>query len=157
MFARIADDENYNGVLVEGAGYTQSGREISAGRSAAEDSLHSSQQPRQIKRFAIGNVDYFVNVLDVNVRRHDLLPDSLDEIRSRFDNLSGLFVSLENRAVRIGADDSDRRVLLLQETAGAGDRAAGAEPCHEMSDLPFSLTPQLRTGSAVMSFGICAV
>src|ERR1043165_9242883 len=104
MLARVADDENYDRVLVEGAGDTQSGREISPGRSTAEDSLHSSQQPRQLERFTISNVDYLINVLDVNVNRHDLLADSLYEIRSRLHDFSRLFVGLENRSVRIGAD-----------------------------------------------------
>src|ERR1041384_2837134 len=105
MLAGVTNNKNYNRVLVQRACHTQRGGEIGAGGSTAEDPLQPAQHPRQLKRFTIGNVDYFIDILYMNVRRHDLLTDSLDEIRSRFNNLSCLFVSLENRSVRIGADD----------------------------------------------------
>src|SRR6185436_13559419 len=110
MLTGVANDKDDDRVLIESTRDTQCGSEIRASGSTAEDSLHTAQQPRQLKRFAIGYVDHLVNVLDVNVGWHNLLTDSLDEIRSRFDDLSGLFVSLENRTVRIGADDSDTRI-----------------------------------------------
>src|SRR6185295_1254987 len=103
MLTGVANNKDDNRVLVEITRDTECGSEIRASGSTAEDSLHASQQARQFKRFAIGYVDHLVNVLDVNIGWHNLLTDSFDEVRSRFHNLSGLFVSLENRTVGIGA------------------------------------------------------
>src|ERR1700741_4030510 len=113
MLAGVANNKDDNRVFVETTRDTQCGSEICASGSAAEDSLRTSQHARHLKRFAIGYVDYFVNVLDVNVGWNNLLTNSFNEVRSRLNNFSGLFVGLENRAVRIGADDSDVRIFLF--------------------------------------------
>src|ERR1051325_11118643 len=127
MFARVADDEDDDRFFVERRSHAQRRTEISAGGTAAENSFQASQHARHLKRFTIRDVDHFVDVLDVNVWWDDLLADAFDEIRSRFDDLSGLFVRLEDRTVRIGADDANARILFFEKTAGAGNRAASAE------------------------------
>src|SRR5215213_6582831 len=157
MFAGVTNNEHNDCILIERGGHAQRRGEISSCGSAAENSLHPPQHARQLKRFTISDVDYFIDVLDVNVRWHDLLSDSLDEIRSRLYDLSGLFVILENRAVRIGADDADARILFFQITTSARDRAASAEPGDEVSDLAFSLSPQLRSRGAVVRFRVCGI
>src|ERR1043166_5248720 len=91
----------------------------------------------------------------MNVRWHDFLADPFDEIRSRLNDFSGLFISFENRAVRIGSDDANPRILFLEKATGAGDRAARAETGDEVRYPAFSLAPQLGTGSAIMRCWIC--
>src|SRR6185369_1704143 len=157
VFASITNNEHNDCILVERGCNAQRGGEIGAGRSAAENSLHSSQHTRQLKRFTIGDVDYFIYVLDMNVRWHDLLSDPLDKIRSSFYDLSGLFVILEDRAVRISADDANTRIFFFEKSTSARNRAAGAETGDEVRDLAFSLSPQFRTGSAVMRFRVCGI
>src|ERR1044071_852116 len=113
MFARVTNNENYDGILVEIFRDTQRGRQVSARRSAAENSLHSPEEARQFKRLAIGHVYHFVDVLDVHIRRNNFLTDTFDEVWSRLDDFSCFLVCLENRTVWIGADDPDCRILLF--------------------------------------------
>src|SRR6185369_4798608 len=120
----IADDEDDDRVFVERRSDAQRRGEIRARRATAKNSFQASQHARQLKRLTIRYIDHFIDVLDVNIRRHDLLTDTFDEIGRRFDNLSGLFVSLEDRAVRIGADDANTRILFFEKTTGARDRSA---------------------------------
>src|SRR5437868_1802516 len=157
MLAGIANDENYDRVLVEILRHAQRGGQIRAGRAAAKYSFHSSEQARHLERLAIRYVDNFIDVLDVNVGRHNLLPDFLHQIRSRLDNLSGLFVSFENRTVRIGANDLDLRIFLFEEPACAGDSATSSESGHEVGDFTFGLSPDLRSGSSVVCCWICRI
>src|SRR5437868_12007732 len=127
MLAGIANDENYDRVLVEILRHAQRGGQIRAGRAAAKYSFHSSEQARHLERLAIRYVDDFIDVFDVNVLRHNLLPDPLHQIRSRLHNFSRLFVSLEDRTVRIGANDLDVWVFLFEEPTCAGDSTTGSE------------------------------
>src|SRR5689334_6193722 len=150
MFAGVANDENNNGIFVEICSDAKCRGEIRSRRTAAKNSFQASELARQLKRFAIRNVDDFVDVLDVYVRRHNLLPDSFNQVRSGFHDLSGLFESLEDRTVGIRADNPDRRVCFLQKTAGARDRSAGAESGNEVGDLAVSLPPDFGTGGAIV-------
>jgi len=109
----VTDNKDDDRVLIKITRDTECGSEICASGSTAEYSLNASQQPRQLKRFAIRYVNHLVNVLNVNVGWNNLLTDSFNEVRSRFNNLSRLFISLEDRTVWIGADDSDGRIFLF--------------------------------------------
>ena len=73
----------------------------------------------------------------------EVLADALDEVR--LDLVVGV-----DRADRVGADDLDRRVHLLEVAPGAGDRAARADAGDEVRDLPGGLLPQLRAGRRVV-------
>jgi hypothetical protein len=53
-------------------------------------------------------------------------------------------------ALRIGADDQDARVLLLQVAPGAGDRPAGPDRDDERVDPAAGLLPDLRAGELVV-------
>src|ERR1044072_8242934 len=96
MLACIADNENDDCILIKTARHAQSRSKIGSSRAAAEYSFHSTKHARHLKRFAISHVNHFVDILDMNVCRNNLLPDSLDEVRRRLVNLSGLFVGFEN-------------------------------------------------------------
>src|SRR5690349_7360357 len=157
MLASVANNEDDDRTLVKIVRHAQSSSEICASRTAAKNSFQAPKHPRHLKRFTVRDVDHFVDVLDVHVRRNNLLTDALDEIRSSLNYLPGLFISLEDRAIRIGADDPDARVLLFQIATGTGDRAARSESRYEVCDLSFSLSPQLRTGRAIMRLRICRV
>src|SRR5262249_5016555 len=64
-------------------------------------------------------------------------------------------VAGEDRPFGGGADDPNLGVLLLQELADAGDRAAGADPTDERGDLAARLLPDLRAGGPVVGLGGC--
>ena len=56
-----------------------------------------------------------------------------------------------DRSFRVGADHLHRPVgYLLQVPPGAGDRAAGADPGHEVRHRPVGLRPDLRAGGGVV-------
>ena len=61
------------------------------------------------------------------------------------------------RAFRIDADNFDLRIFLFEKFAGAADRAARAHAAHKMGDFAFAVFPDLRTGGAVMRFGVVGV
>src|SRR5215213_4077202 len=113
MLASVANNKNYNCIFIEIARDTQSRSEIGTSRSTAKDPFHSPKHARQLERFTIRDVDHFIDILDVYIRGHDLLADSLDEVWSRLHDLSSFFIGLENRAVRICADDPDGGILLF--------------------------------------------
>src|SRR5437879_12366275 len=90
----------------------------------------------------------------MRVRRQDFLANALDQIRRRLGNLPSLFISLINRAERIGANDFDIRVLLFQESSRPGNRAASADTGNKVRDLSFRLLPKLRPRGAIMRLRI---
>ena len=73
----------------------------------------------------------------------EVLADALDEVG--LDVVAGV-----DRADRVGADDLDGRVALLEVAAGAGDRAAGADAGDEVRDAAARLLPQLGAGGRVV-------
>ncbi len=74
-------------------------------------------------------------------------PDALDEVGM------DLLVRVD-RALRIGADDLDVRVLLLEVASHPGDRAAGADADDEVRELAVGLAPQLRPGRLVVGLRV---
>ena len=57
-------------------------------------------------------------------------------------------------STRVDAEHLHVGALLLEESSGPGDRAAGAEAGDEMGDLPRRLAPDLRARRAVVGLGI---
>src|SRR5882757_231180 len=62
-----------------------------------------------------------------------------------------------NRLMRIGTDNADGRILLLEKPAGTGDRATGADSGDEMRDPTTRLPPYLRAGRLPMCLRICRI
>ncbi len=143
--------------LVERARDLERGGEVRPRRAAAEDSLLAAELARQLERLAVGDVDDLVHVPDVDVGGDDLLPDALDEIGRRLVRPPRLLVGLEDRAVRVCADDADVRVLLLEEAPRPRDGAARAETGDEVRDVPLGLLPKLRAGRAVVRLRVVRV
>src|ERR1044072_701336 len=94
----ITNYEDNDCILIQSFSNSHGSREIRAGGAATEYSFHSSETPRHFKRISIGNVDHFVHILDVNVRRDNLLTNSLNQIRSCLNKLSRLLIGLKNRS-----------------------------------------------------------
>ena len=113
MLAGIADDEHDNGIFIQIARYSQRRRQIRSARASTKNAFGPTQLPGHFKGFPIRNVDYFIHIFHVRVGRHNFLPDTFDEIGRSFNNLSRIFVGLKNRAIRIGANHSDVRILLF--------------------------------------------
>src|SRR2546423_12977105 len=157
VLARVTADEDDETVRVERARDLQSGREVRAGRAAAEDAFDAPKLTRHLERFAVGDVDDLVNVLELRVLRDDLLPDAFDKVGRDLVRLARLLVGLEDRAVWVCADDAYVRVLLFQKPARAGDRAARADAGDEVRDPPFGLFPDFGAGRAVVRFGVSGV
>src|SRR5439155_7905546 len=72
-------------------------------------------------------------------------------------DLPGLVVGLEDRAHRVGPDDLEAGLLLLEVAARARDRAAGAHAGHVVGDPAAGLLPDLGSGGAVVGLGIRGV
>src|SRR5438067_5388026 len=61
------------------------------------------------------------------------------------------------RAVRIGADDLNLRILFLEVSAHTSQRATGANGCDKRGNLAFGLFPDFRAGAAIMRVAISRV
>ena len=157
VLARVADDEDDDAALVCVARDLQSRREVRPRRAAAEDSFFASELARHLERVAVCDVDDLVNVAHVHVDGDDLLPDAFDEIWGRLVRAARLLVCLEDRAVRVCADDSDARILLFEEACRPRNRAARAEARDEVRDAPFGLLPEFRARRTVVCFGVVGV
>ena len=154
MFARIANYEHDDRVGVCIASYAQGCSEIRSRRAATKNAFGTSQLARQVERLAIGDINHIVDVFDVHVGRNHFLADSFDEVRGRLNKLSRLFISLEDRAVWICANDFDPAILFFQKASGAGDSSTGSDAGNKMSDSPVCLFPDFRPGRAIVDFGI---
>src|SRR5215471_3705982 len=86
----------------------------------------------------------------MDVFRNDLLAYAFDQIRGRFDQLSGFFICFEDRPVRISADDLDIGVLLFQVSACARNSPTSSQSCDKMRNLSIGLFPKFRTSRFVM-------
>src|SRR5947207_14494364 len=142
VFARVAHDENNDCVLIQIARYPQSSSAIGAGRPAAKNPFYPTKLSREIKRLAIGDVHHLVDILHLRIAGQNFLAYALNQVGSRFGNLSRLFVSLVNRADGIGADYFDVRIFLLKKSSGAGNRAARADAGDKVRDLALRLIPE---------------
>ena len=96
---------------------------------------------RKLSSSLIGD-DLVVQVA-VPRRREEVLADALDEVRPA--GAAG-----EHRALGVGGDDPDRRVLRLEVAGDAGDRAARAGAGDEVGDPPGGLRPQLGPGGLLV-------
>src|SRR6266851_2105399 len=76
---------------------------------------------------------------------HNILPNSLHQIGSSFNYFAGLFISLKNRTIGIGAHYFNFRILLFQKSAGAGDGASGSYSGNKVGNPTFGLVPNFRT------------
>ena len=63
-------------------------------------------------------------------------------------------VAREDRALGVGADHLDLRVLLLQEARHAGDRPARADPDDEVREPLAGLAPELGPGGVVVGLRV---
>ena len=110
-------------------------------RAADQQALGLGQPARREERVLVGDRHVAVDDRRVVGLGPEVLADALDEVR--VDLLVGV-----DRADRVGADDLDRRVLLLQVARRAGDRAARADADDEVGDRAAALAPQLRARSS---------
>ena len=119
------------------------------GRAADQDALLARQAARRDERLLVGDLDDLVDQLDVHRPGHEVLADALDLVwrdRARVE-----------RALRVGADDVDRRLALLEVLGDAADRPAGAHARDEHVDRALGLLPDLRAGRPVVGLGVARV
>jgi hypothetical protein len=105
--------------------------------------LLAGEAAGHVERVGVGDLDDPVGDVAVVRRGPEVLADALDEVRAA--GAAGV-----DRAGRVGADDLDVGVLLLEVLADAADRATGADAGHEVRDLPVGLLPDLRAGRLVV-------
>ena len=79
--------------------------------------------------------------------REEVLADALGEVRPGR-------VAGQHAALRVGADDPQRRVLRLEVAGDAGDRAAGADRRDEVRDPALGLRPDLGAGRPLVGVGV---
>src|SRR3954471_15972901 len=134
--APIADDRDHYGVL-EFARNAQCHVHGAAGRDAGEDAFLAGEPARHLLGFPLAHrLDAIDTGAVVDLRQVGLRP--LADARDL-----GAFL-------RLAAYDLDLRVLLLEETRAAHDRAGGAHAGDEMGDLPLGVAPDFRPGGLVM-------
>ena len=121
-----------------------------AARTAGQDALLARDPPRHRERVAVADADPAVDDGRVVGAREEVLAHALGQVRpSR--------VARQDAALRVGADDLDRRVPCLERVGGAGDRAAGPDAGDEMGDPPVGLVPQLGTGRPLVGRRVLGV
>ena len=98
-------------------------------RAAHEQRLLAGQPAGERERVRVGDLDDPVGDVAVVALGPEVLTHALDEVGPAA--AAGV-----DRAGRVGADDLDRRVLLLEVAADAADRAAGADPATKWVILP---------------------
>ena len=119
-------------------------------RAADEQRLLAGQPTGVGERVGVRDLDDPVRDLAVVAVGPEVLADALDEVRAAA--AAGV-----HRPGRVGADDLDVGVLLLEVAADAADRAAGADAAHEVGDLPVGLLPDLGTGRLVVGARVVRV
>src|SRR5260370_14158655 len=133
------DDEVISGQaarIAQGCGHG------SAAGAADKNSFAPGEGPGRVKRLGVGDPNPIVDQLAVEGLGHKVLADALDFPRLR--RAPGQY-----RAFRIGTNNADIRVTLLEVAGYAGNGAAGADTGHEGGHLAVRLLPDLRPGSAI--------
>ena len=103
------------------------------------------ESPRHRERVGVADRDHLIGDVPVEGGRPDVLAHALHQVRAA--GPAGVDAPL-----RVRADDLDPVAVgrFLEEAAGAGDRAAGADARDEVGDLPVGLPPDLRAGPVIM-------
>ena len=114
-----------------------------AARAAGEDALGHRQPARGEEGVAVGDRHVAVDDRRVEGLGPEVLADALDQVRLDLRRRV-------DRAERVGADDLEVRVALLEVAPGARDRPAGADADHEVGDAATALLPQLGPGGEVV-------
>src|SRR5918995_2034269 len=109
-----------------------------SGRATDEDALLARDPSCHAERISVGDPHVPIDRRRVERPRPEVLADTFGEV--------GVDVAGEDGALGVGADDQDVRVLLLEVSGDAGDRATGADAGDERRDPPVGLPPDLRPG-----------
>src|SRR5207245_2384918 len=116
-----------------------------AAGAAGENALFAREPARPAERLTVRDADPVVHDLGIHRLWPGVLADAFDEVRVQ------VFVALRrvHRAFRVGTDDEDVRLSLLEVAADAADRAARADRHDDRVDLAAAgllpdLTPLAR-------------
>ena len=143
--ARVGTEDDDEMVAGQTAGVAQGGGGGGAAGAADQQPFATGQGLGGVERFGIADANPFIDQLAVERFGHEILADAFDLPRTRR-------VAGQDRAFRIGADDLDFGILLLEIAGHAGDGAAGADAGDEDGDPPFGLLPDFVAGGAIMDF-----
>ncbi len=110
-----------------------------AAGSTDQDALDLADATGGEEALLVADRDHLVVELGLPRGREEVLADTLDQV-------GPAGAAREHRALRVGGDDLDRRVLLLEVARRAGERAARAGAGDEVGDAPGRLAPQLGSG-----------
>ena len=118
-------------------------RHLLNGRVAHQDALDLGHPAGGEEALLVADRDDVVVEVRVPRGREEVLADALHEVRAPRP-------AREHRALGVGGDDLDGRVLGLQVAGDPGDRAARAGPGDEVGDAPGRLGPQLGPGGLLV-------
>ena len=147
--SRIGQQDHHD--VLRSAAHGRLDRRVQSESSGAadEDALLAREPPRRDERLAVGDLDDLVHDGAVERPRPEILTHALDLVRS-----DGAAV---DRALGVGTDDAHGCVLLLEKTSHTADRPAGADAGDEDGYTAVGLVPDLRSGGAVMRFGVAGI
>src|SRR5205823_12771592 len=111
-----------------------------ATRAADQQALFAREPAGGQERVAVGDADPLVDDARVHRLRPRVLADTLDEIRMDV----ALVLRGVDRALRVGADDQDVWLVLLEVAADPGDRPARSHGDDDRVELAAGLLPDLR-------------
>ena len=112
--------------------------------AADEDPFLAGDASRGEEGILVGDFHPRVDQRRVEGARPEVLADALHLV-----GVHGVGLGVD-ASLGVGADDLDRRVVLLEVLRHAGDRAAGADAGHEVGHPPAALLPDLGAGRLVV-------
>ena len=119
-----------------------------AAGAADEDAFLAGDAPRGKEGILVADFHPVIDQGRVEGARPEVLADPLDLVGVHVVRLG------VDAPLRVGADDLDRWVVLLEVLGHAGDGAASADAGHEVGDSPAALLPDLGAGRLVMRAGV---
>src|SRR5436853_5910494 len=129
----------------------QRGRDVAAGRDAAEDAFFRGEPPRHRQALGGRRGDDPGQESDVEVLGNEAVADALDAVRPP--------LASRQQGALLGLDrvEPHARVLLAQEAADAGERAAAALRGDKGADDSAGLLPDLGPGRPVVRLDVVGV
>src|SRR5208283_929432 len=127
-------------------------------RNAGQNSFLASEALRVMDRVFVGDLFDYIDERKVQVSRNEARAYSLYLVRTGLQRLAAALLRDDGTRGRLDGDRDDRFALGRFDVArNAGDRAAGADACHENIDGAVGVVPDFRPCRRFVDGGIRGV